>query len=218
MIAVLVGLQAEARLVKPGRVACSGGVPDRARLLARQLLEEGAEGLVSFGIAGGLAPGLIPGSLVVASGVEVRNQVLSADAQWCRRLLARLPKAQFGVVHGGEVVAATPGAKARLRAGAQAVAVDLESAAVAETCTEAGKPFAVLRAVADPYDRGIPASALVGLDENGDTRPLAVMQALLRRPQDLPGLIRVGLDTKAALQALDQAVRALGPALGFEAA
>ena len=40
---------------------------------------------------------------------------------------------------------------------------------------------------------------------------------LLRRPGELPGLIRVGRDCRIALRSLRLAVRRLGPALGFEA-
>ena len=96
----------------------------------------------------------------------------------------------------------TPAAKALLFASFGALAVDMESGAVAEACVRAGKPFAVLRAIADPAGRGIPALAMRGLGPEGETRPLAVAAGLLRRPGDLPALIRLGRDSQAALAAL----------------
>lgn len=216
MIGVVVGMQSEARLLPGYRVVCSGGNPDQARALAEQLLAEGARGLVSFGIAGGLDPRLKPGDLLIGSGVETDSAILPADQAWQQRLQQGLPDAVTGLVHGSSVIAATPEQKRRLHAGAQALAVDLESAAVALACAKAGRPFAVLRTIADPADRAIPALALSALGPDG--RPLIgnVIKGLLRRPGDLPGLIAVGLDTGKALRSLDGAVRRLGPALGFE--
>jgi hopanoid-associated phosphorylase len=217
MIAVVVGMKSEARLVPGVRVACSGGLPTRAAAVARILLDEGAEGLVSLGIAGGLDPTLAPGDLVIGSGVEVGGTIIACDGDWTRRLLAQLPHALSGLVYGGDVVAANAADKRRLHDSAGAVAVDLESGAVAQACAERGKPFAVIRTIADPAGRGIPAAALAGLDAQGNTRPLAVIGGLLRRPQDLPALIRVGLDSAAALRSLAHACDTLGQGLAFEA-
>ncbi|MGE5504698.1 MAG: nucleoside phosphorylase [Actinomycetota bacterium] len=211
-IAVVVGMKSEAALVAV-QVVCSGGVTARAEALARRLLAEGASGLLSFGIAGGLAPALMPGAIVV--GTEVDG--IPCDPAWTERLHATLPEAVAGPVRGVELAAASPEAKAALRIGG-ALAVDMESGAVARVCQEAGKPFAVLRAVADPYDRGLPVAALSGLDGDGNPRPFKVMAELLRRPSDLPGLIRVALDSRAALLALGAAARRLGPALGHQPA
>ena len=93
--------------------------------------------------------------------------------------------------------------------------VDMESGAVAKAARAAGLPFCVIRSVADPASRALPAAALAGLDAEGNARPLAVMAGLLRRPQDLPGLIRVGLDSQRALSALRDFVQVVGPTLGM---
>ncbi len=215
MIAVVVGMHSEARLLSGSRVVCSGGIPARARELADQLLADGAEGLVSFGIAGGLAPGLSTGRLVVGSAVALGAELIPADPDWCRRLAQALPQAMSGVVAGAGEVAATPQAKQSLHRRAGALAVDLESGPVAEACRQAGKRFAVLRAVADPPGRAIPALAMAGLGPDGRTRPWAVAAGLLRRPQELPALIRLGSETNVALRALSAAAECLGPALGF---
>jgi hypothetical protein len=109
-----------------------------------------------------------------------------------------------------------PLAKASLHRRWHALVVDMESAAVARACAEAGKPFAVLRAIADPADRAIPRTALVGLSESGRMRPFAVARGVLARPGDLAGLMRLGTETRVALRALAGAARRLGPTLGFE--
>jgi hopanoid-associated phosphorylase len=219
MIAIVVGMLSEADLVPAGlAVACSGGRPAKARALADRLLAEGTAGLVSFGIAGGLSPALHPGDLVIASGVATAGQVIAADADWCRRLAQALPDAYTGLVQGESDIAATPRRKADLFAATGALAVDLESAAVAGACQRAGRPFAVIRAIADPAGRSLPSLALDALDEDGRALPMKVAAGLLRRPWELPGLIGVAGDSRAAFSALRAAVGRLGPPFGFQPA
>ncbi|TAN56098.1 MAG: nucleoside phosphorylase [Magnetospirillum sp.] len=214
-VAVIVGMKSEAALVPAGAaVACAGGIAARAEALARQALAEGASGLISVGIAGGLDPVLKPGDIIIGSGVELADGVIESDPAWRDRLLALLAGARAGLVYGNGEVAATPEHKRALFRRHGAVIVDMESGAVARVAAAAGKPFACLRAVSDPASRALPRSALVGLGPDGDTRPLAVMAALLLRPRDLPGLIRVGLDSKAGLSALGDALKVVGPTLG----
>jgi hopanoid-associated phosphorylase len=184
--------------------------------LAEELLDAGAAGLVSFGIAGGLAPSLRPGDLVVATGVMSNGRILDADPAWQSRLHALLPASLKGLVQGEIEIAATPERKIALHRASGALVVDLESAAVAEVCALAGKPFAVIRTVADPAERRLPTLVLDALDEEGSPLPMKVAAGLLRRPFELPGLIRVGLDSRAALLALGAAVSRLGPTFGFQ--
>jgi len=214
-IGVIVGMNSEAALLPAGTpVGAAGGVTRRVTELAERLLAEGVEGLLSFGIAGGLDPALKSGDLVVGSAVRWEGESFAADAAWASHLLAAISSARAGTIAAVGRIAATPEAKRALYQDGGAV-VDMESGAMARVCAQAGKPFAVLRAVADPAGRGLPGSVFVGLAPDGSARPLAVMGALLRRPWELPGLIRVGLDSQAALAALRDAVKVVGPTLGM---
>ena len=215
-VAAIVGMKSEAALLPAGvRVACAGGVTARAEALARSFIAKGAGGLISIGIAGGLDPALAPGDIVIGSGVETEDGVIDCDPSWRDRLLAALAGARSGLVFGSGEAAASVADKQALFQRRGALAVDMESGAVAKVAAAAGLPFACLRAVSDPAGRALPASALVGLGPDGGTRPLAVIGALLRRPGDLPGLIRVGLDSKAGLSALRHALKIVGPTLGM---
>ncbi|HEY0205470.1 MAG TPA: nucleoside phosphorylase, partial [Acetobacteraceae bacterium] len=107
-------------------------------------------------------------------------------------------------------ILATTDAKAALHARTGAVAVDLESAAVARIAARHGVPFAVLRAVCDPAGRGLPRAALAALDSQGHIGPWRVAAAILARPGDIPGLIALGGDAARARLALVTRVRAIG--------
>lgn len=212
MLGILTGLAKEAEIARriSPLVACSASDPARAERLARDLVSQGATVLLSFGIAGGLAPELATGDLVIGTAVSTGVAAYACDPDLAARLASVLPGAIYGDVWGGDVIVDTAAAKARLHRASGAVIVDLESAAVAVAATEAGLPFGVLRAVADPAAHGLPPAALVGLDAEGHPAIGPVLRALARSPGQLPALIRLGRQSSAAMAALLAAASALG--------
>jgi len=208
MIGIVTGFGAEAALLGGRRVVMAGGRPGRALELARQLADEGATALVSFGIAGGLEPGLAPGTLLVGTSVWSEDGFLDCDPAWAARLTGVLPQAHLAPIAAATDVVAAAAAKRALRQASGAMAVDLESWGVAQAAAERGLPFAVLRAIADPAHRALPPAAAEGLDDQGKVRLGAVLLSLAKDPRQLPGLIRIGLDTNAALKALAKAAAA----------
>jgi adenosylhomocysteine nucleosidase len=95
-----------------------------------------------------------------------------------------------------------------------AVAVDMESAVVARAALRHGTPFAVLRVVADPAHRPLPATALVATGADGEVDIPATLGALLRNPRDLSVLLRLAFDARAAFAALSRVRALLGPDFG----
>lgn len=210
-------MQSEQRLLPPGiMVRCSGAIPERAAALAAEMIADGAEALISFGVAGGLAADLPAGALVAGTGVDLGGATLMADEAWTRRLSQQLPGCVSGVVAATHLAAVTPDEKFELHTTTGALVVDMESGALAAACLSRGLPFAVLRAVADPAERSIPLAALAGLEADGSVNPWAVLRALCRSPFDAPNLVRLALDNHKALSALRLACRRLGPSLGFD--
>jgi hopanoid-associated phosphorylase len=201
------------------RIACSGARPWLAREGAERLIAEGATALMSFGIAGGLVPGLEPGALLLPPAVIApeSDDVFPVDKAWHARVMAAaaacgLPLVTTAPVVGLDRAVTTVAEKAALARTTGASAVDMESHVVAAVAREHGVPLLVLRAIADPARRTIPAPALVGLGPEGEARPLAVALRLLAAPWTLLALMRLAADSRAGLVALDQAVQRLGPA------
>ena len=196
---VVVGFSAEAALLPAGTPHLVSAA-DPARLARVVAAMPRPTAILSLGIAGGLDPALRPGALVVARNV-IAEARWPADAAWSGALL-EATGALHADIAGADCVIATPAAKAALWAATGAAAVDMESAAIARIFSPLGVPFAVLRAVADTAGEALPAAAAMGLDAAGNPAPWRVIRALLRRPQDLPGLIRMALRSRAALSAL----------------
>lgn len=144
--------------------------------------------------------------VLVPATVLLDAEQWEADGALTRRLGGATP----GALHGGGEVVASAAAKAALFARTGAVAVDLESAAVARMAWRHGVPFAVLRAVCDGAARDLPRAALVALDGAGRIGGLRVAWAALSRPWELPDLIRLGGDAARARHALVTRVREIG--------
>jgi hopanoid-associated phosphorylase len=170
--------------------------------LAWELLARGASGLVSFGIAGGLDPALRSGDLVIGSTVISGGTRYDADAAYLENLSTALPRAYLGAVLGSDKILLNSAQKAEAFAATGALAVDMESQAVAEIAKAANKPFAVLRAIADPADFSLPPMVAQGLDPNGRPRLAPILMGLALNPWHLPGLIATGQASSQGLGAL----------------
>ena len=183
-----------------------GGNAREAEAAAREFANAGVAGLISFGIAGGLDPVLRTGDIVIAEAVvlpngesvrtcAVRRASLAASIGSARRVIE-------GPVAGTDFAVSKVLDKAALRNQSDAIAVDLESHGVARAALEFEVPFTVIRAIADPAERAIPAAALAGLASDGSRRPFAVLGELLKHPLQLPALIRIARDSNEALRSL----------------
>ncbi len=210
---IVTGLAAEADCLRKSRagveprILVSGGVPARTGELARSLVEEGAVGLVSFGVAGGLDPALgagtilLPREIVTADGAR-----FAADTAWREALAAALGGTGTDApMFGSDRAIDTVAEKRALFLETGATAVDMESHIVAAAAKEAGLPFVVLRAITDPAGRSLPTAAEAGHGPDGRMRPFAVLGALLKQPGELPEVMRLGWEHARALRALRRA-------------
>ncbi len=206
----LCGFKAEAELLKqfPFVVHGDGGIDGARRALARLPSSE-VNALVSFGVAGGLKPGLRPGTLLIPDEIFVEGRAIPVDRPLADGLRAKLPQALPGRMTVGSGLLATVEAKAALYAQTQALAVDLESGLLAEAAQAAGLPFIIIRAVADPSDRALPKAAQIPLTPAGRPNLPAILASVLRSPGQIPGLIALGLEMNRAMASLREAVTAL---------
>jgi hopanoid-associated phosphorylase len=213
-VGAVTGLVAEAKAAqRAGLVARpSGGIAAQTTSIAESLLREGAEALISFGIAGALVPTLAPGGLLVPRAVmDERGTRYAVDSEWRTGITEVLRHAGLFVeardLLGASEAAASPARKAELHRITGAVAVDLESHLVAAVAARAGKPFLVLRAVSDSATQMLPDAAIHGLAPSGKPALDRVLLSVARDPRQIPALIRLGRDTRRALDALGSALK-----------
>jgi adenosylhomocysteine nucleosidase len=211
------GLAVEAKIARAAGFSVVVGAGDRERTKA--LVESAAARrvcLVSFGIAGGLAPGLGAGTVIVSGDVVSEREHWSVDPQYRNRLseFARKTGAIEGPVFGATSVLATQLQKQRAWKATGALAVDLESEIVARAAAALGIPFLVLRTIADTARRDLPPASLIPLAEDGTPDSSRVFASVLQRPFQLPGMIGLAHETGMALSALVGPARALRAFVG----
>jgi hopanoid-associated phosphorylase len=225
VIGVVTGLAFEARCLKgnlssPERfsIALSGGDSSHALGESRRLLAEGAAGLVSFGTAGALSPALAAGDIVVATAVVgASGGALAVERSWCDSLAAAASAGRL-TPHLGSICAVERPAtsieeKSALYRASGALAVDMESGAVARAARDAGLPFAVLRVIIDSAMREVPPAAVAAMAPGGRIDIAVLMRGLWRQPGQLAGLIALARDAAAARRRLGRAAALLGAVL-----
>ncbi len=211
------GLAAEAKIARAAGFSVVIGAGDRDRTAA--LVATAAAQthcLVSFGIAGALAPDLKAGTVVISGEVVTERYRWTVAPPLCRQLteFARSVGAVYGPVFGSSSIITTTTGRKRARAMTQALAVDLESEIVAITATTLGLPFIVLRAIADTARRDLPPASLVPLRADGKPNVSRVFAAILRRPFQLADIIGLAQETRMALSALIGPAQALRELVG----
>jgi 4-hydroxy-3-methylbut-2-enyl diphosphate reductase len=106
------------------------------------------------GVAGGLAPELTPGDVIIASELRSTESATSRNLPGSSLLSAEFRRARFSVYHGPLVTSPTyvsAGGRASLAASG-ALAVDMESSWVMDYLPN--NPLAVVRAISDTSSRG----------------------------------------------------------------
>jgi adenosylhomocysteine nucleosidase len=209
---------------QPLSVAWAGAGAAGASRAAEALLQGGAEALLAVGFAGALSPSLRPGDLLLATEViEPEGDRWPADPQWLAAFREMLPACRGGdpsamisrakrsrscprlylgkLVTAAQVVA-TAAEKRRLGEEMGALAVDMESAAVARRAAEAGVPMLALRAITDGADESLPLDFALCFDSDGQFHHLRLIGLLARRPRAVGGLIRLGRHSSQAGQSL----------------
>lgn len=192
-----------------GRISLyvSGMGADRARTAAWKLINSGFNALISWGIAGALAADIEPGSLILPETIlSAQGKVYPTATKWRNSIikhlrdcpgdiyLGQLSDSMHVLTHGSE--------KYRIRQQTDALAVDMESAAIAETAWQNQIPFLAIRAISDSSTMPIPDAATRFTDPYGEVRMLRLMLYLLKRPAEIPAMMTLARGFRAAIRTL----------------
>lgn len=178
-IAIITALRLEADLVRRAAVPSgsqllvSGPGLERAAQTARQAIATGARALISLGLAGGLAREAQTGAVCLPLKLIGPGGEWPADGQWQARVAAAIDSIApmiDGPVYSSRSVLTDPDEKRRLAEQTGAVAVDMESAAIAEAAADAGVQFIALRIVADGPEDALPIGVGSLVNSDGSTR------------------------------------------------
>jgi adenosylhomocysteine nucleosidase len=212
IVIAFVGMGFEAKIAAgPGvLVVCRDSRRDLPNIIA-SAVRQGYRGVISFGVAGGLASNLRTGDWVVASTVLDSHVPHATDMTWSSSLVATIPGATYAPILGVDAPVAEPAMKQKLHKTTGACAVDMESHVMVRLAAAHGLAFAAVRVIIDPAERAIPSAALLGMRPDGSANAWAVLRELVARPSQLLLLGRLAVDSFAARAELLRVRRLLGP-------
>jgi len=194
------------------RLKVSGLGGERADTAARKLVEQGAIALMSFGTAAGLVRDLRSGDLVLPSHIVAADGTrYIVDAQWRHRVCTVLnhdPR-DCTIVEVIEPVCLVE-EKSRLAAHTDAVAADMESAAIIRVAEECGIASLVVRVVVDPLSMTLPSSAIAAVSPTGARCWSGLCWGLLRKPHEIFEIYHLALASSLARRSLMEVCRSAG--------
>lgn len=178
----------------------------------------GAELVIGTGVAGALSAGLKPGDIVIADRIvavhaEGRNaeHVAALSGGHIDDLRRALTAAGIGYATGAiltsHCVLHTGAEKRRAKEATGAIAVDMETAAIAVEASARGIPFAVIRAVLDEVDDEV--AGIGKMDEQGRIDPLATAAYLVRNPRTALQIPRMMRNLSIAAKSIASAIEAV---------
>ncbi|MDQ6996561.1 MAG: hypothetical protein Q9M82_03765 [Mariprofundus sp.] len=202
----------------------SGIGAERAAIAAAELIRHGVGALLSWGCAGGLSANLQPGDLLLPESVLPQaspsyasaphaSAILHVDRHWHACLLEQYPTASTGTLAESASILTEPMHKTAFHQSTGAVAVDMESAAIAKAARDAQLPFMAIRAIADDVETDMPACVHQCVDIYGKLYPLKLLPSLLAHPSTLPRLLRLGRHFHAARATLSAIANSTGSGL-----
>jgi adenosylhomocysteine nucleosidase len=187
-------------------VALSGIGAERAHKAGAVLVAHGAKALLSWGCAAALNGRISPGCLIIPVRViGSSGEIYKVNIEWHRRLykaLERKHPVYTEALVESDAVLKTAAEKQALAKRTQAVATDMESAAIARLAQEHGVPFVALRAIVDTVSTDIPDNVLKALDRHGNISVRKLLASSYLVPADWIKIVQLGIQFSAARRTL----------------
>ena len=202
-VLAVTGLAKEAKLVGIAGVVAVAGGGDAGGLMAKlDALHGDLRGVISIGLAGALSPLLNVGDVVIADQVITGLEKWDCHEGWRVRLTSRLPYAHQGQLFGSDLIIENAETKSGLHTATGALAVDMESQVAARFAAKRNLPLAGLRVISDDAGHALPPAALVAMRPDGGIALGRVLGSVLRRPGQVPALIRTARSSNKAFAEL----------------
>lgn len=202
-VLAVTGLAKEAKIVGTAGVVAVAGGGDSDSLAAKlNALHGDIRGVISIGLAGALSPLLKVGEVIIADQVMTGLEKWDCHEGWRVRLASRLPFAHQGALFGSDVIIEHPETKSGLHRTTGALGVDMESQVAARFAASRNLPLAALRVISDDAAHVLPAAALVAMKPDGGIAIGRVLGSLLKKPTQIPALVRTARASNKAFAEL----------------
>ncbi len=186
---------------------CVSGVGYQSSLHAtKKLIELNVDGLISWGIAGGICKSIHSGDLILAKAVTNQEKSYKTSNKWCRKIENYFHNSLCKILSGDIVstkkICATSIEKTKLFKETGALAIDMESFAMAEIAETNNLDFIIIRAIADDANLNLPEAVIENIDNFGRLKIVKFIISCLLRPTQINKIILLAKNYRKALKSL----------------
>lgn len=228
IVGVIVALPEETDTLIPGKIKkgtcisgegavfllCSGSGAENARIASDLLVSYGVTGLISWGCAAALSKELKPGDLILPNVLVDANGRRDFDClisnHWHQQVKESLSPdidMYVGGLAESDRIVSTAKEKDRLYAETGAIALDMESIAIARIAKKNNLPFLAIRTVADPADMDLPMAINCSISNEGSVDLAKLLSFVIRHPSQLPSLVKLGCYFSSAKKTLKRVAK-----------
>lgn len=186
---------------------CLSGIGyNSASNAAKKLLDFKVDGLVSWGVAGAIEPSLNSSDLILANAIIGHDKTYPASTEW-KNKLSNNSQNSYGKVLSGDIasskeICASVADKNNLLNKTGALAVDMESVAIAEVANNSNLDFLVIRSIADQAEASIPEAVLKHTDNLGNPELLKFVLSCILKPGQIRDIAILAKSYSSALKTL----------------
>jgi len=200
----------------------AGTGPENAKKAAQKLIDKGCCKLISWGCAAGLDNTLITGDLCLPKRLIAENQQhYHVDAEWQQQtasLLAELHPIHSSPLCESNTIVSSVQKKTALHKTTGAIALDMESIAIAKIAEQKQIPYLVIRVIADSAKMHLPAAITKSMNEAGQINKKELALYIAANPLQIFGLIKLGLHFQTAQKKLKSIAKKIKDISNFSAA
>ncbi len=219
-LGVIVALPTEARCILPGLKQFKTPIPvndhcsmivsgmgyERATEAAHSLLQSSCNHLISWGCCAALHDTVDTGDIIIPNHlVNSSNQIMTLQLPTAEQNLA-LKKTNitihYDALANSHEILDTQEKKRQLFDTTNALVADMESYAVANVAKYNQIGCTVIRAVSDNLQQYLPLSASQYVNEYGQPNFPEFYWSLVKKPQDIPAVVKLGLSFNKACNSL----------------
>jgi adenosylhomocysteine nucleosidase len=220
-IGIITALRSEARFLSRDKIqpliavklnenallVLSGMGPANVAAAIDSLIAQNVDALVSFGTAGALHEDSKSGDIIIPENIiTYDNQSLNIASAWRDNVLNNLDACPVKIhrndIYTSERVISTITEKRERNKDTGAIAVDMESALIANAAKKLNLPCLVIRVVVDEVDTVIPAKVLDCTDIYGDVAYARLLMSILKQPGLIGDLLKLGSAFKLASESM----------------
>ena len=177
-------------------------------LSSKELIKLNIDGLISWGIAGAACESIKSGDLIIAKVVTNQEKSYSTSDEWRQKIEGYfqnfIPKILSGNIVSTKKICNTSTRKTELFKKTGALAIDMESFAVAEIAKVNNLDFIVIRAIADDANLNLPEAIIKNIDNFGRVKLIQFTISCLLHPAQINKIILLAKSYRKALKSLEK--------------